>query len=352
MKIAIDTSPLDPNSGHSVRGVGSYLRSITENIQKIDKKNEYLFFSDRKIPKSADLVHIPYFDPFRLEIPIRKIKKCIITIHDLTPVLFPEHFPAGLKGSSVWKFQKNIIRKSAGIITDSKSSQEDVHRIAGISKENIFPIHLSGSKNYYSVKSKSEITSVINKYNLPEKFALYIGDVTWNKNVPFIIESCIATNIPLVLVGRAITDTSFDASNAWNRDRVIIQKHFELNKGLLHPLGFVEDHDLNFILNAAQVLLMPSRYEGFGLPVLEAMQTGCPVITSRNGSLEEVGGDAVLYVDSDNKDELARKIEEIFKNGNLREELKQKGIQQSKKFTIEKMIHGTILAYEAIGKKI
>ncbi len=348
MKIAIDTSPLDPRSGHSVRGVGSYLRSIVENVEKYDRSNSYAFIPNRKYPKNVDLIHIPYFDPFRIEIPFRTIRKSIITIHDLTPVLFPEYFPSGIKGSSVWKVQKMILKHAAGIITDSVSSAEDINRIIGVHSKKIFPVLLTGSKNYFPLTDQKKVKEVIGKYGLPEKFALYVGDVTWNKNVPFIIESCISANIPLVLIGKALTDRNFDRANPWNKDRIRVQKHFELNQHLLYPLGFVEDQDLNMLYNAAQVLLMPSKYEGFGLPVLEAMQAGCPVITSRSGSLVEVGGDAVVYVDPDDKNEMIGAIMKIFGDSKKRSELSKKGIVQSKKFGLERMIHETVGAYEKV----
>lgn len=351
MKIAIDTSPLDPNSGHSVRGVGSYLRSIVENIEKFDRKNEYIFFSDRKIPVASDIVHIPYFDPFRFEIPLKNIKKLVITIHDLTPVLFPQHFPAGIKGTLIWKFQKIILKNAVGIITDSHSSARDIRTLIGIPESNIFPVHLAGNKNYFVINDEKKIRMVLDKYHLPEKFALYVGDVTWNKNLPFIIESCIDAGVPLVLVGKAISDKNFDESNPWNKDRIIVQKHLSLNSGLLYALGFVEDADLNCIYNAAQVLVMPSKYEGFGLPVLEAMQAGCPVITSKTGSLEEVGEDAVIYINHEDMREAAEVLKQIFKDSNKRQELRKKGIAQSKKFTIERMINETVVAYEKIFNK-
>lgn len=352
MKIAIDISPLNPNSGHSVRGVGSYIRLLQENLEKFDFVNKYLFFESKtQIPEDIDLIHYPYFDPFRLFLPKQKMNRTIITIHDLTPVVFPDKFPSGVRGRINWNVQKRLIPQLAGVITDSNSAARDVEKFTKISHEKVFAIHLAVSNKYSDSPTSSAQKLVVSKYNLPDVFVLYVGDVTWNKNLPFILESCIKAKIPLVLVGKAITEKNFDVSNTWNEDRRKVQFLFSQNQRILFPLGYVPDDDLSAIYKIAKTLVMPSKYEGFGLPVLEAMQSGCPVVTSKNGSLPEVGGDAVVYADSEDINDFIRAMELFVNNEHERQKYIQKGLLQAKKFTVKKMMSETINAYEEVGSK-
>src|SRR5258708_4157386 len=110
MKIAIDVSPLQ--SGHKVRGVGFYLSYLKKALLEFFPEYEYLFFQEGEtISNSVDLVHYPYFDPFFIALPCTKRHKTVVTVHDLTPLVFPEHFPAGLKGILSWQIQRYNLQK-------------------------------------------------------------------------------------------------------------------------------------------------------------------------------------------------------------------------------------------------
>jgi glycosyltransferase involved in cell wall biosynthesis len=176
-----------------------------------------------------------------------------------------------------------------------------------------------------------------------------VGDVTPNKNLPRIIEAINKTNYNLVIVGKAFANEDFDRENVWNKD---LKKAKELSLGSkkIVSLGFVEDSDLVKIYNIASTLVMPSLYEGFGLPILEAMQSGCPVITSKRGSLGEVGMDAALYVDPLSVDSIASGINKVMGDANLRKSLSQAGIKNAKKFTWEKTAIETYDVYKSILK--
>src|ERR1700755_894437 len=121
MKVAIDVSPLQ--TGHKVRGVGFYLQNLKDSLLKDFPNNDYLFFNHlEEISKDVELIHFPYFDPFFLSLPFIKNKKTIVTVHDLTPILFKEHFPSGIKGGVKWNVQKRLLKRVDAIITDSQSS--------------------------------------------------------------------------------------------------------------------------------------------------------------------------------------------------------------------------------------
>lgn len=196
-----------------------------------------------------------------------------------------------------------------------------------------------------SLKKKKR--ELIKKFNLPNKFALYVGDVTPNKNLPRLIQALNKTNYPLVIIGQAFKNTQYDTNNAWNTD---LKKAHDLalgNKNIL-SLGFVNDEDLVAIYNCATVLMMPSLYEGFGLPVLEAMQSGCPVITSKSGSLLEVAGDGACFVDPLSIDSIAEGVNKVFEDEKFRENLIKHGFENVKKFSWEKTARETYAAYVEI----
>ena len=350
MKIAIDVSPLQ--TGHKVRGVGFYLEHLRKALLDYHPENEYTFFTrGEKLPKDTDVVHFPYFEPFFLALPIYKQFKTVVTVHDLTPIVFPNAFPRGIKGELKWQMQKYALRNADGIITDSQNSKNDVIKFVKANPNKINVVYLAAGEEFKVIdKDKFKSSEIRKKYGLPNKFALYVGDVTWNKNIPRIINASKLANIPLVLVGKALVSTDFDRNNPWNKDLIEVNLLVEGQKNILR-LGFVDTQDLVTIYNFASVFVMPSLYEGFGLPILEAMACGCPVITSREGSLKEVAGNAAFYVDAYNETDITEGIKKLFADNKLRDDYKQKGLEQVKIFSWEKTALETIRTYEKVLSK-
>jgi len=346
MKIAIDVSPLE--TGHKIRGVGFYLQNLKDALIKYHPEEQYFFFKDRsEIPKDTDIVHFPYFDPFFITLPFFKKHKTVVTVHDLTPIVFPEHFPAGIKGNFSWRIQKLNLSKTNAIITDSNSSNKDVGKYTGIPSEKIHTVYLAAGDEFKQLENKTSKLEVIKKYNLPEKFVLYVGDVTWNKNLPRLVRTIKKTNIPLVMVGKSLVQANFDKTNIWNKDLIEIQKLTE-NDNQFFKLGFVSGEDLVSLYNLATALILPSVYEGFGLPVLEAMQSGCPVVTTKGGSISEVAGEAAYFVDGYNDESIIEGIKKVFADEKLQKELSRKGLVQAKKFSWEKTANKTIEIYNKV----
>jgi len=347
MKIAIDISPLQ--TGHKVRGVGFYLQHLKDALVRYYPENDYYFFTKQdEIPGNSDVVHYPYFDPFFLTLPFFQKKKTIVTVHDLTPLVFPQAFPAGIKGKIYWQIQKWHLKHVAAIITDSKVSSKDVGKYTGISGSKINTVYLAAGEEFRKIEmGKLQIESLRKKYNLPEKFVLYVGDVTWNKNLPRLIKAIKQSNVPLVMVGKSIVAKNFARENPWNRDLVVVQKETEGDNRFI-KLGFVPTEDLVALYNRATVFVFPSLYEGFGLPILEAMQSGCPVITTKEGSLPEVAGNAAHYVDAYDIQSIAKGIGEIFFSQKLQKEFTDKGLAQAKKFSWQKTAEQTIATYKKV----
>lgn len=352
MNIAIDISPLKTGNflSHRVRGTGQYLNSLKKSLEKYFPENKYEYFiRGEKLSKNIDVVHYPYFEPFFLTLPFGINKKAVVTVHDLTPMVFPSNFSSGIKGSIKWKIQKFNLKKAGLIITDSISSKNDIVKFAGIKENKIEVIYLAADENFRIIKDKSELKKVKEKFGLPDRFALYVGDVTWNKNLPRLLEAVNRANIPLVLVGKAIAEKEFDVSNPWNQDRIKIHQIISSSKNI-KILGFVSSEELVALYNLATVFTMPSIYEGFGLPVLEAMSCGCPVITSRGGSLPEIAQEAAVYIDYSSVDNISEALKRVFNDKNIQKELSELGIKQSAKFSWEKTAKLTMQAYEKISK--
>lgn len=348
MNIAIDITPIKDTSilSHRHRGTGSYTQLLITSLQQYYSKHNYLFFTrNSSVPKNADVVHYPYFEPFFLTLPFFKTRRTIVTVHDLTPLVFPSEFPVGLKGKLKWFIQKMSLH-SAQIISDSISSKKDIMKYVGMPNQQVSVVYLAPSPRYKVTDFPNTIKSEIRKkYNLPEKFVLYVGDATWNKNLPRFIKAIKSLGIPLVLVGKAIANTSIDKDNLWNKDLSEIHKLVENDSTIFTP-GFVQEEDLVVLYNIATVFVMPSLYEGFGLPVLEAMQSGCPVVTTHEGALKEVAEDAALIVDAYSQQSIADGVNLMFNSKKLQDEYIKKGIIQSRKFSWEKVAKETVAVYE------
>lgn len=265
-------------------------------------------------------------------------------------MVFPEHFPAGIKGNIKWQIQKKSLLGCQAIVTDSENSKKDIIKITGFPGDRIYVIYLAPSSKYKKLEMGTWNLEIKQKYHLPDIFVLYVGDVTWNKNLPKLLQAIKTINIPLVMVGKALVEDNFDKNNRWNQDLIKVQEECRRNKKILR-LGFVPEDDLAKIYNQAHVLTMPSLYEGFGLPVLEALACGCPVITSRNSSLKEISGESAIYIDPENIDNITSRISQIL---NLKREsdeykkLQQAGMSWVAKFSWEKTAKETINIYNQV----
>jgi len=371
MKIAINISPL--KSAHKYRGIGFYTKNLIEALKKYKPENEYIFFTrTANLPENADLVHYPYFDVFNWTLPLFKKKPTVVTIHDLTPLVFPDNFPRGIKGEIKWRLQKFSLKNASAIITDSENSKKDIIKFAGFLKEKVHVISLSAAKEFRkleigncpvkrdpALREKLEITQ---KYQLPDVFVLYVGDINWNKNILGLIKAFSTIQlsnhlaIKLVLVGKAFKNKELKETQ--EIDELINQLGI---KDSVLKLGFVSNQDLTAIYNLASVYCQPSFYEGFGLPCLEAMACGTPVIAANIAALKEVCGEAAIYVDPHNADEIASGILKVIKSGGLpagkagsnHQALIEKGLKQAKKFSWKKVAKETVEVYKrAISESV
>jgi len=340
MRIAVDVSRLNKDNleKHKVRGSGEYIEGLTSYLPKYDKDNSYVFVSGGETPKDVDLVHYPYFEPFFLSLPQKSRIPSVVTVHDLIPLVFPKQFPAGIKGKIKWSIQKASLRRKNRIITDSNASKTDIETKAGIPSSRISVVYLA-------FKKEPDKKDIRKKYNLPENFLLYVGDATWNKNLIRLAEAVKRTDFKLVMVGKALVGNEVEPNNKWNKELIGFKK---ITKGdnRFVQLGLVSSEDLNALYNIASSLIMPSLYEGFGLPIVEAMVCGCPVISSKEGSLGEIAGNAAHSIDPYSVDSIEKGIREVLGDRALREKLSNDGLDHSKNFSWKKTVSSTVSAYK------
>lgn len=343
MKIGIDITPLE--SGHKARGVGIYTGNLVSALEIYGKQHTYLYFTGKQpVPPEADIVHYPYFDPFFLTLPIFKPKPVVVTVHDLIPLVFPDKFPAGMRGTVKWKVQKLSLRGARRIIADSNSSKNDIVRLTGIKKESIDTVYLAPDPAYKPVTGQPLLSAARKKYSLPQNYLLYVGDVNWNKNIIGLLRAFTDlrkrngfSQYKLVLAGRVFQDDSLAETQEINR---YISEHV-LEKSIIRP-GGVSQEDLSCLYSMASVYIQPSFYEGFGLPVLEAMACGCPVVSTDVSCLKEIAGPAICV--SPKPEDLAAGISKMLTVDRQAQATRQS--EWVSRFTWKKVARETLGIYE------
>jgi glycosyltransferase involved in cell wall biosynthesis len=368
MKIAIDTGPL--TSGHKVRGIGFYTKNL---INALGKKVEAVDFKEVDLTR-YDVVHYPYFNPFHRTLPFRKQGKTVVTIHDVIPLIYPKHYPPGLKGGVRFLLQKYLLKQVDAVIADTEASKKDIVRFLGVSPSKIFPIHLAPAKHFRKLDAGGWRLEIRKKYNLPDRFVLYVGDlyvgdVNYNKNISGLVRACELARLPLVIVGKQALEVEerglgldvLSGPKDWVRFLFNIPHpelahykqilaSFEKSKSILR-LGFIPDKDLVAIYNLATIYCQPSFYEGFGLPVLEAMACGTPIVASETQALVEIAEGAVLFANPHEPKDMAEKMKKIIENKGLQESLINKGKQKLFAFSWKKTAKQTFQVYRQILKE-
>lgn len=357
MRIAINTLPLQ--TGHRKRGIGYYTNNLVQGLEQ-DASIELQKFSNLSEVKDADVVHYPWFDFFFHTLKIRKNLPTVVTIHDVIPLIFPENYPVGLKGRLNFMLQKISLRRCKFIITDSRVSKEDIIKYLKIEEKKVVVVHLAADPKFKIVENDTELIHVKRKYNLPDKFLLYVGDANWVKNLPFLVEGFHELikksdfkDIKLVLVGGVFLKDVENIDHPELKSLKLVNKlikQYGLEENIIRP-GQIEDDDLVAFYNLATIYVQPSLYEGFGLPVLQAFACGAPVLSSNKGSLPEIGGDSAVYFDPANKDQFVTIATGLLENRSLRSKLSRLGLQQASKFSWEKAVKETKDIYTAAAKK-
>jgi glycosyltransferase involved in cell wall biosynthesis len=340
-------------------GSGEYCFQLLVNLNKIDKKNNYIIYLPQKptadLPKEAKNWHYKIVGPKKMwtliglsleflfrrskpdvffspthYLPIFAPKKSAISILDVSYIHFPELFKSA-DLAQLTKWTKYSVGKASRVFTISQASKDD------IIKEYKFPgykiaVTYPGIRNVLS--SELGMDDFRNKYEIKKDYVLFVGTLQPRKNVSRLIEafSKLKEDVELVIVGK----------KGWLYEEILEAPKKYKVENKVKFLDSVTDDDLPAFYKNALCFILPSLYEGFGLPVLEAMKYGCPVITSNVSSLPEVGGDAALYADPQNTQDIKEKLELMINDKGLRTKLIEKGYEQVKKFSWEKTARETL----------
>lgn len=327
-----------PDKGHSTgRGVGYYTEFLKKSLSDLPE----IKLTDN----DPDVVHFPFFDPFYHTLPNSFQKPTIVTVHDVTPLVMSDRFPKGILSSISLFFQWLSLRKVSAIITDSENSKRDIVKHLFINPEKIFVIPLAVDPIYSKVPSSKFLQEVKKKYNLPDKFVLSVpGGPDPNKNLPSLAEVTERLGISLVAVGSSFLQEIKHPMPPELIDlvRLGVYKH------VITP-GFVPTEEVNAMYHLATLYASTSLYEGFGLPLLQAMASGCLVVSSRTSSLPEIYHDEAITC---NPKSLKSMENAISKALNLTSTQKQKQIQmakeKAKEFSWVKTAKNTLDVYRSI----
>jgi len=357
---------------YSQAGISQYTVRLIQGLAEIDLKDEFIILQSRKdkhtivdkpnfrrvslwtpshhrleqvaLPVEIsglglDVLHSPDFIP-----PFRRNCKSIITIHDLAFLLYP-HFLT--KESARYYGQiDQAVKRADHIITVSESTKQDTIHLLGAPEHKITVIYESANPIYRSVNDREILEQTKIRYHIMGDFILFVSTIEPRKNLPTLLKAyrqlldSYKTNVKLAVVGR----------RGWLSEEVSsFVDELKLTNDVLF-LGRVSVEDLLHLYNAAQLLVQPSFYEGFGLAPLEAMACGTPVVVSNVSSLPEVVGDAGLLVDPEDVSELTVAIWRILTDEALRADLIAKGFKRAQCFSWEKTALQTLELYLRVGK--
>jgi glycosyltransferase involved in cell wall biosynthesis len=377
MRIAFDAK----RAFHNFRGLGNYSRTLLTDISEMNPSNEYLLYtppfndprviewSERhpqlevKLPTNSLSKSFPswwrsvfltnviqkeevdIFHGLSHELPpsIEKLPlKTVVTIHDLLFLKRPGFFKWIDRQVYKQKFQ-SACETADKIVAVSEQTKKDIMEFFNIPEEKIEVIYQTCRRHFGILLPEESKEEIRQKYNLPNRYILYIGAFEANKNVIGLIKSMKAipkrdSDAPLVLVGNG-------KEYKEEMKRTIIELGLEKEVMIIED---APDHDMPGLYQNASVFAYPSHYEGFGIPIIEALFSGVPVVTSKDGCFNEAGGEGALYVDPKDPKEIAVAISQLLEDENTRHEMISKGKQHIEKFKWDRVAAQMLSLYESL----
>jgi glycosyltransferase involved in cell wall biosynthesis len=379
MRIGIDYTAAVRQGG----GIGRYTRNLVRTLTELDRDNQYTLFvaggwgdgdGEGAWPGNVRIRSVPLSDRWlnllwqrlRLPVPVQVFTgpldlfhspdfvlpptgrtPTILTVHDLSFLRVPEFFVPGFRA-----YLEGAVARAAGralhILADSESTRCDLVELLDVDPERVSVIYPGVEAGFRPITEAKELNRVRSRYDLPERFVLGLSTLQPRKNFDGLIKAFgrllsskgnepEVANVHLVIGG----------GKGWMYEEILaLPERLGLGQRI-HFCGFVEDDDLPALYTLAHAFAFPSWYEGFGIPVLEAMACGTPVVAANNSSLPEAVGDAGLMVDAADVDALADALSRLVTDSDLRERLIAAGEEQARRFTWEASARQLLSLYQA-----
>ena len=370
MKVAIDARKL-----HDF-GIGTYIRTLLKNLSRIDQQNEYVLLCQEADMGAAETlgpnfrtvlepsgnysiteqVHVPWvlrrerpdvFHAPHYVLPVATPCRSIVTIHDCIHLMFPQYLPNRAAYLYARGAMWNAATRSDRILTTSEASKRDILHFFNVPPEKIEVTYNAIDERFLVQPAAEDVARVRERYQLDHGFVLYTGAIKPHKNLVRLIEAFAQLrqgefeDLKLLIIGDEISKLP--------ALRRAVHSH-KLHKHVRF-LGFLPDETLAILYRLAAVFVFPSLYEGFGLPPLEAMASGTPVVTSNVSSLPEVVGDAAVLVDPYSVDSIVEGIRRVLTDPQLAAEMRAKGVVRARRFSWEESVSRTHEIYTAVGAR-
>ena len=357
MRIGIDARKL-----HDF-GIGTYIRNLLRQLARLDHQTEFVVLCQpddcemlaslgenfRAVPETATNYSVA--EQFKIPLALKRegvtlfhaphyvlppLVRCrsVVTIHDCIHLMFPQYLPNRFALAYARASLGLASRRAVRVLTVSESSKRDILRFVDTKPEKIDVIYNAYDERFGIEPREEDVVRVRERYQLHDEFVLYAGNVKPHKNLERLIEAFHVVrrrnlnHLKLVLIG--------DEISKYAALRRAVHQH-QLHK-YVRFLGYLPEETLAVMYRLAAVFVFPSLYEGFGLPPLEAMASGTPVVTSNVSSLPEVAGDAAVLVDPYDPAAIADGIERVLTDEQLRRELRAKGLARAKQFSWERSV--------------
>lgn len=364
MKIAFDGKRFFNNNS----GLGNYSRDLVRILATYFPENDYVILNKSDSDKGQEILALPnvsfhrtsngnfsrqfqmgkdaqeidatIFHGLSGELPLKwnaKPIKKIVTIHDLIFLRFPQYYTFFDRKIHFWKFKKST-EKADLIIAISEQTKRDIVEFLKIPEEKIRVVYQGCHQAFKDHQSDEFLNSVKEKFQLPDRFILNVGTIEPRKNLLNIVKAINETEIPLVVVGKK--------TKYFNKVQNFLRKNKFENQ--VHFLENVSMNELAAIYKLADVFVYPSFFEGFGIPVIEALFSKTPVITSNLSCLPEAGGKDSVYIDPHHVEDLKVKISFLWENESERKRRAEKGFCFVQKFNDENIAHNLMNVYRSI----
>lgn len=376
MRIAVDIRKV------SDFGMGSHVWNLIRNLSRIDTENSYFLMGSEKqvtelgsLPANFDWIEIPEdenFINYQLKTPMRLRRhhidvfhvphyeapifvpcRLVVTVHDCVHLLFPQEGSSKFENYRGYVYTKHVLRRANHIIAVSASTRGDLISIFDLPAEKISVIHNALDGRFTAGHDEEEQKQVLERYQLADPFILYVGQIKPHKNLDRLIEAF------------AVLRNQLSHNKTYRRLKLIIigdaiSKHPYLRLTVVRSgvqqdvrfFGFVPGRTLQVFYEAAAIFASPSLYEGFGLPPLEAMANGTPVVASNTASLPEVLDEAAILVNPENVFEIARAMKTLLVDHVLRQRTVEKGLEQVKKFSWETAAKRVLETYREVAGEL